>query len=51
MLFAILLEFGGMTFFSLTMGILTNFVKKFGWGFKALLNDKMGLLDIWLQKI
>ncbi len=48
MLFCILLEFGGMTFFSLTMGITTDFVKHFGLGFKAMLNEKMGNLDIWL---
>jgi len=48
MLLCIALEFGGMTFFSLTMGITTDFLKKFGWGFKALLHDKMGFLDTWL---
>lgn len=48
MMFCILMEFAGMTFFSLSMGITTDFVDNFGLDFKGMLDERMGSLDVWL---
>ena len=44
-IFAIILEFCGMTFFSLLMGLVANFVGTFNMGFDSLMQVKMDELN------
>lgn len=50
-IFAIILEFCGMTFFSLLMGLVANFVGTFNMGFDSLMQVKMDELNQWVKKI
>jgi hypothetical protein len=50
-IFAIILEFCGMTFFSLLMGLVANFMATFNTGFDVLMQDRFDLLRQWVKKI
>jgi hypothetical protein len=50
-IFAIILEFCGMSFFSLLMGLVANFVGTFNTGFDVLLKDRLNNLAQWVKKI
>jgi len=47
-LFVIGLEFFGLSFFSILMGLVNNFVTSLNHGFKSLLNERMHQLDLWV---
>ena len=50
-MFSIFIEFVGLTFFSLLMGIMSNFFSKLDDGFESLLSTRMFECDLWIRRI
>ena len=51
MLFSVVLEFLGMSFFSLLMGTTISFVKSVNTGFGAFYDSKINFLDQWVMRV
>ena len=51
MLFSVFIEFIGLTFFSLLMGLMSSFFAGMESGFDDFLSSKMFQCDLWIRKI